>query len=87
MNKLKFIYSNRTKIILIVIRVILTLYIGSLLTNIIYKNSLYEGDYWIAILAWMTQCIMMEKLNNCRLKILHKPLTKSNLTDYNNKYK
>ena len=87
MNKLKFIYSNRTKIILIVIRVILTLYIGSLLTNIIYENSLNEGDYWIAILAWMTQCIMMEKLNNCRLKILPKPLTKSNLTDYNNKYK
>ena len=87
MNKLKFIYPNRTKIILIVIRVILTLYIGSLLTNIIYENSLYEGDYWIAILAWMTQCILTKKLNNCRLRILPKPLTKSNLTDYNNKYK
>jgi len=54
MNKSKFSYSNRTKIIVIGILVLLTLYIGSLFTNIVDENPLYEGGFWIAILAWMT---------------------------------
>tara|TARA_B100001057_G_scaffold240436_1_gene240819 strand:- start:108 stop:299 length:192 start_codon:yes stop_codon:yes gene_type:complete len=54
MNKSKFSYSNRTKIIVIGILVLLTLYIGSLFTDIIDENPLYEGGFWIAILAWMT---------------------------------
>ena len=54
MNKSKFSYSNRTKIIVIGLLVLLTLYIGSLFTNIIDENPLYEGGFWIAILAWMT---------------------------------
>ena len=53
MNKSKFSYSNRTKIIVIGIIVLLTLYIGSLFTDIIDENPLYEGGFWIAILAWM----------------------------------
>jgi len=53
MNKSKFSYSNRTKIIVIAIIVLLTLYIGSLFTDIIDENPLYEGGFWIAILAWM----------------------------------
>ena len=53
MNKSKFIYSNRTKIIVIVLLGLLTLYIGSLFTDIIDENPLYEGGFWIAILAWM----------------------------------
>ena len=54
MNKSKFSYSNRTKIIVIVLLGLLTLYIGSLFTDIIDENPLYEGGFWIAILAWMT---------------------------------
>ena len=54
MNKSKFNYSNRTKIIVIGLLVLLTLYIGSLFTEIIDENPLYEGGFWIAILAWMT---------------------------------
>ena len=54
MNKSKFNYSNRTKIIVIGLLVLLTLYIGSLFTNIIDENPLYAGGFWIAILAWMT---------------------------------
>ena len=54
MNKSKFSYSNRTKIIVISIIVLLSLYIGSLFTNIIDENPLYEGGFWIGILAWMT---------------------------------
>jgi len=53
MNKSKFSYSNRTKIIVIGIIVLLTLYIVSLFTDIIDENPLYEGGFWIAILAWM----------------------------------
>tara|TARA_Y100000385_G_scaffold240132_1_gene255836 strand:+ start:435 stop:626 length:192 start_codon:yes stop_codon:yes gene_type:complete len=53
MNKSKFSYSNRTKIIVIGLLVLLTLYIGSLFTDIIDENPLYEGGFWIAILAWM----------------------------------
>ena len=53
MNKSKFSYSNRTKIIVIVLLGLLTLYIGSLFTDIIDENPLYEGGFWIAILAWM----------------------------------
>tara|TARA_B100001093_G_scaffold504735_1_gene560991 strand:+ start:1402 stop:1593 length:192 start_codon:yes stop_codon:yes gene_type:complete len=53
MNKSKFSYSNRTKIIVIGLLVLLTLYIGSLLSDIIDENPLYEGGFWIAILAWM----------------------------------
>ena len=54
MNKSKFNYSNRTKIIVIGLLVLLTLYIGSLFTNIIDENPLYEGGFWIGVLAWMT---------------------------------
>ena len=54
MNKSKFSYSNRTKIIVIGIIVLLSIYIGSLFTDIIDENPLYEGGFWIAILAWMT---------------------------------
>ena len=54
MNKSKFSYSNRTKIIVIAIVVLLSLYIVSLFTDIIDENPLYEGGFWIAILAWMT---------------------------------
>ena len=54
MNKSKFSYSNRTKIIVISIIVLLSIYIGSLFTDIIDENPLYEGGFWIAILAWMT---------------------------------
>ena len=32
----------------------LILYIGSLFTDIIDENPLYEGGFWITILAWMT---------------------------------
>ena len=53
MNKSKFSYSNRTKIIVIGLLVLFTLYIGSLLSDIIDENPLYEGGFWIAILAWM----------------------------------
>ena len=53
MNKSKFSYSNRTKIIVIGIIVLLSIYIGSLFTDIIDENPLYEGGFWIAILAWM----------------------------------
>lgn len=53
MNKSKFSYSNRTKIIVIGIIVLLSIYIGSLFTEIIDENPLYEGGFWIAILAWM----------------------------------
>ena len=53
MNKSKFSYSNRTKIIVIGLLVLLTLYIGSLFTDIIDENPLYEGGFWIAILSWM----------------------------------
>ena len=54
MNKSKFSYSNRTKIIVIVLLGLLTLYIGSLFTDIIDENPLYEGGFWIGILAWIT---------------------------------
>ena len=54
MNKSKFNYSNRTKIIVISLLVLLTLYIGSSFTDIIDENPIYEGGFWIAILAWMT---------------------------------
>tara|TARA_X000001036_G_scaffold438420_1_gene486203 strand:- start:814 stop:1005 length:192 start_codon:yes stop_codon:yes gene_type:complete len=54
MNKSKFSYSNRTKIIVIGIIVLLSIYIGSIFTDIIDENPLYEGGFWIAILAWMT---------------------------------
>ena len=54
MNKSKFSYSNRTKIIVIGIIVLLSIYIGSLFTDIIDENPLYEGSFWIGILAWMT---------------------------------
>jgi len=54
MNKSKFSYSNRTKIIVIGIIVLLSIYIGSLFTDIIDENPLYEAGFWIAILAWMT---------------------------------
>ena len=54
MNKSKLSYSNRTKIIVIAIIVLLTLYFGSLFTDIIDENPLYEGGFWIGILAWMT---------------------------------
>ena len=54
MNKSKFSYSNRTKIIVIGIIVLLSIYIGSLFTDIIDENPLYEGGFWITILAWMT---------------------------------
>ena len=54
MNKSKFNYSNRTKIIVIGIIVLLSIYIGSIFTDIIDENPLYEGGFWIAILAWMT---------------------------------
>ncbi len=53
MKKSKFIYSNRTKIIVIAMIVFLSLYIGSSFTEIIDENPLYEGGFWIAILAWM----------------------------------
>jgi len=53
MKKSKFIYSNRTKIIVIIMIVFLSLYIGSSFTEIIDENPLYEGGFWIAILAWM----------------------------------
>jgi membrane protein CcdC involved in cytochrome C biogenesis len=54
MNKSKFSYSNRTKIIVIILLGLLTLYIGSLFTDIIDENPLYEGGFWIGILAWIT---------------------------------
>ena len=54
MNKSKFSYSNRTKIIVIVLLGLLTLYIGSLFRNIIDENPLYVGGFWIGILAWIT---------------------------------
>jgi membrane protein CcdC involved in cytochrome C biogenesis len=54
MNKSKFSYSNRTKIIVIILSGLLTLYIGSLFTDIIDENPLYEGGFWIGILAWIT---------------------------------
>ena len=54
MNKPKFSYSNRTKIIVIILLGLLTLYIGSLFTDIIDENPLYEGGFWIGILAWIT---------------------------------
>jgi hypothetical protein len=54
MNKSKFSYSNRTKIIVIGIIVLLSIYIGSLFTDIIDENPLYEGGFWIGILAWIT---------------------------------
>ena len=53
MKKSKFIYSNRTKIIVIIMIVFLSLYIGSSFTEIIDENPLYEGGFWIAILVWM----------------------------------
>jgi hypothetical protein len=53
MNKSKFSYSNRTKIIVTVLLGLLTLYIGSLFTDIIDENPLYEGGFWIGILAWI----------------------------------
>ena len=54
MKKSKFIYSNRTKIIVIIMIVFLSLYIGSSFTEIIDENPLYEGGFWVGILAWMT---------------------------------
>jgi membrane protein CcdC involved in cytochrome C biogenesis len=54
MNKSKFSYSNRTKIIVIILLGLLTLYVGSLFTDIIDENPLYEGGFWIGILAWIT---------------------------------
>ena len=54
MNKSKFSYSNRTKVIVIGLLILLTLYIGSSFTDIIDENPLYEGGFWIAILAWIT---------------------------------
>ena len=54
MNKSKFSYSNRTKIIVIGIILLLSIYIGSLFTDIIDENPLYEGGFWIGILAWIT---------------------------------
>ena len=44
----------KKNIILICLFVFLTLYIGSLFTDIIDENPIYEGGFWIAILAWMT---------------------------------
>ena len=61
MNKSKFSYSSRTKVIVIGLLVLLTLYIGSLFTDIIDENPLYEGGFWIAILAWMASMHFDEK--------------------------
>ena len=54
MKKSKFSYSMRTRIIVICLLVFLTLYIGSLFTDIINENPIYEGGFWFTILAWMT---------------------------------
>ncbi len=53
MKKSKFIYSMRTRIIVICLFVFLTLYIGSLFTDIIKENPIYEGGFWFTILAWI----------------------------------
>lgn len=47
-------FSKRIKIIVICMLLFLILYIGSLFTDIIDENPLYEGGFLIAILAWMT---------------------------------
>tara|TARA_B110001450_G_scaffold59745_1_gene56496 strand:- start:52 stop:216 length:165 start_codon:yes stop_codon:yes gene_type:complete len=44
----------RTRIIVICLLVFLTLYIGSLFTDIINENPIYEGGFWFTVLAWMT---------------------------------
>jgi hypothetical protein len=54
MNKSKFSYSNRTKIIVIGMMIFLILYVTSSFSDIIDQNPLYEGGFWIAILGWMT---------------------------------
>ena len=54
MKKSKFSYSMRTRIIVICLLVFLTLYIGSLVTDIINENPIYEGGFWFTVLAWMT---------------------------------
>ena len=43
----------RTRIIVICLFVFLTLYIGSLFTDIIKENPIYEGGFWFTILAWI----------------------------------
>ena len=63
MKKSKFIYSNRTKIIVIIMIVFLSLYIGSSFTEIIDENPLYEGGFWIAALAWMLSMYFDGKSN------------------------
>jgi len=45
MKKSKFSYSMRTRIIVICLLVFLTLYIGSLFTDIINENPIYEGGF------------------------------------------
>jgi len=54
MKNSKYSYSKRTKIIVICMLLFLILYIGRLFTDIIDENPLYEGGFWITILAWMT---------------------------------
>ena len=54
MNKWKFSHSIRTKIIVIILLGLLIPYVGSLFTDIIDENPLYEGGFWVGILAWMT---------------------------------
>ena len=53
MKKSKLSYSMRTRIIVICLFVFLTLYIGSLFTDIIDENPIYEGGFWFTILAWI----------------------------------
>ena len=53
MNKSKFSYSNRTKIIVIGMMIFLILYVTSSFSDIIDQNPLYEGGFWIGILAWI----------------------------------
>ena len=64
MNKSKFSYSNRTKIIVIGMIVFLILYALSSFSDIIDENPLYEGGFWIAILGWMTSVYFDGKVNN-----------------------
>ncbi len=61
MNKSKFNYSNRTKIIMYVLLVLLTIYIGidedplfSLFTSI-------EGGLWIVIMGWIISTFFNKK--------------------------
>ena len=60
--------SNRTKIIIIIMVVFLALVLLGFFTDILKENPIYEGGFWLSILAWMVS--MYFEVVTCKIYIL-----------------